>query len=131
MTTGVRACVAVLCVMLAGCASENEIRPGVHFRGPSMAIDSDGDHHIVVLTAPSPGYSFEFDRSDAADGPTRLLVTIRRPDPGSLRPQVLVQQRVLTDVRSGLAVEVFARMLDHDQRDGRPWDLAWPRPAGG
>lgn len=131
MTTGVRACVAVLCVMLAGCATENEIRPGVHFLGPAIDIDSGGGHHIVVLTAPSPGYAFEFDRSDAADGPTRLLVTIRRPDPGTLHAQVLVQQRVLTDVRSELSVEVFARILDHSQRDEHPWDLAWSAPSGG
>jgi hypothetical protein len=111
---------------LCACASHSSSptggsgRPAVSDRaydGPAIAIDSmTGPRHLIVVTAPSPGWTVIFDQvSDAGD---RVYITIRRPDPALLYPQVIVQQKLDSTSPIARPAEVYARVLGFNENAG-------------
>jgi len=119
------ALLAAAAVMLSACASSNSggsghPRPATSdqaYAGPSVAIDSaTGPHHLIVLTAPSPGWVFSFDQVGPGSGDA--FVTIRRPNPALLYPQVIVEQKMDSTVDSSQPLRVYARVLDFEEKAG-------------
>ena len=95
------------------------------YRGPEIRIDSTGPRHILVLTAPTAGWSFTFDQVRPAFGHHELFVTVISPNPAAAHAQVVVEQRLGTTVDSGTPLTVFVRNLEHGQGPGaRPYQLA-------
>lgn len=105
------ACAAVL---FAGGCSHAEIVEEGSVPTPPIWLEDAGDRHLLVMRAPHPGWGLEFDRAQRTAGPTRLLITVRRPDPALLFPQQVVDKRVTTTVRTEEAAEIFGRVLDHN-----------------
>lgn len=108
--------VLILCT-LSGCMK--------HFKDPEIAhrldnappirVDDSESVHILVMRAPNPGWSFKVDRDERTSDGERVYVTIRRPDPSMLYPQVIVEKNLRTRVRTQTPIEIHARLLAFDE----------------
>jgi hypothetical protein len=83
---------------------------------PMVMLDQDDPFHMVVMQAPSPGWSLRLDATERTPAGKRVFVTIRRPDPAYVYPQQIVLMRALTRVRLDSEIEVVGRLLDSDER---------------
>lgn len=102
--------------LMSGCWGGGGIRDDQTTDWPPMRVSEAEDRKVVVVEAPSPGWTIEFDRSEKVSGAHRVLLTMRRPDPAFFYPQTIVEQSVITDVRAGTPVRVYRRLADHDER---------------
>ena len=109
----------VLLVMgggMSGCWGGGGIRDDATADWPPMRLSQAEGRVVVVVEAPSPGWTIEFDKSEKISGGYRVLLTVRRPDPAFFYPQRTVEQNVITDVRAGTSVRVYRRLAEHDER---------------
>lgn len=90
------------------------------YSGPPIAIDSSGREHVLVLSAPSAGWSFTLDMVRESRRRQDLYVTIRRPNPLYEYAQVVVEQRLASPVPTSQPVAVYARVLGHDEARRNP-----------
>lgn len=112
------ACVAPL--FLIGCwggSSAPVVAPDP-YAGPAVGLDSAGEYHSIVVQSPSPGYTVTLERVEENRGYDEAFVTIRMPNPRFSFPQMVVEQRALTSVRTGRALRVNARLLGFDATEG-------------
>lgn len=109
--------VAASGMCLIGCALPKpppETAPG-GFAGAAATFSVRMGKHAVVFECPTPGWVAAFDQfRDAPEGWTHAFITLRRPSPVFVYPQVVTHQEVLLDVPTSRSVRVFARVLDHD-----------------
>ncbi|MEZ6235424.1 MAG: hypothetical protein R3B68_14655 [Phycisphaerales bacterium] len=94
------------------------------FDGPTIAIDSTGPEHTVIVTAPTAGYLVSLDDVRDRMGGREALISIRPPDPRFVVAQVLTEHRVGSDVASTTPLDVFARVLPRDSRENIEYVLA-------
>ncbi len=113
----------VVCAALCGCGGR-AIRTDVTMSRPPMRLGEAEGRTLVVMQAPHAGWRLDFVRSEKAPGGIKqILLNVRRPDPAFFYPQVVVEQRVITDVDAGTDVEVFARIIDYDAKEpSTPFD---------
>lgn len=98
---------------------------------PPLRLVTAGGKHVVVLEAPTPGWSLSYDAFERTSGPTRIFASLHRGDPTLLVPQVVVEKQAITAVDADEAVELFARVLDHDEEEsGRAYRRVPTGPAG-
>ncbi len=83
-----------------------------------IRLDSSGDSHIIVFTAPSGGWSLSADGMAGSLGKAGVNVTLRRPNPAFLHPQMLTEHRIATEIDSSTRLSVWARILEHDEPAG-------------
>ncbi len=83
---------------------------------PLIMLEENDTHHLVVMQAPSPGWSIRLDATERTPSGKRVFVTLRRPDPAYEYPQQIVQMNVLTSVRLESDIDVVGRLLEHDER---------------
>lgn len=83
---------------------------------PMVMLDQDEPFHMVVMQAPSPGWSLRLDATESTPTGKRVFVTIRKPDPAYVYTQQIVSMRALTRVRLDTELEVVGRLLDFDER---------------
>jgi len=102
--------------LMGGCWGGGGIRDDQTTDWPRMRLTDAEERQIVVVEAPSPGWGIEFDGSEKVSGAWRVLLTVRRPDPAFFYPQTIVEQNVITDVRTGNDVRVYRRLADHNER---------------
>lgn len=102
-----------------GCASSATptVAP-TPFQGSVIRDDVSGTFHVLVVENPSAGFAVTLDRVEEERGFDEAFVTVRAPDPRFSFAQVLVQQRLLTSVRSTRPLRVNARLLGFDEIDG-------------
>lgn len=105
---------SILCPLI-GCASSAPapVVSGDRFDFPPVRIESVGRHHVVVVESPTPGWEVTLTRVLPGPGHRAAYVTLRRPFPGVIYPQVIVTQRLSTGVPVKEPVRVFARIIDH------------------
>ena len=105
---------------IGGCSifgsSDPEVVYERTFRGPPIGLSSTERVHVVTAQAPNPGWRLVFDRSEEAPGPTQLLVSMRRPDPTLIYTHQVADLSAASDVPTDERVEVFARIIGHDER---------------
>lgn len=121
----------VLAGALAACGSSAEVlepSPGA-FAGPPLRAEILAGEHVVVATLPTPGYEFTLDGTREAFQSEDVFVTLRRPNPAVLYPQVLVDLRLSTGVPRRRSVRVYARQLDYTAREGEPFKQALEVPG--
>ena len=110
-----------------GCSSRPSL-PEVSsepYQGPALALDSSQPEYAVVIQAPTPGWVVSLDRVAEQYRHHAVFVSLRRPNPGFLYPQAIVEQRVATPVPVRGAVRVYARILAADVRESKaPYVLA-------
>lgn len=83
---------------------------------PQIMLEDDEQFHMVVMQAPSPGWSLRLDSTERTPDGKRVFVTIRRPDLAYVYTQQIVLMRVLTRVRLDTELEVAGRLLDFDEK---------------
>jgi hypothetical protein len=102
------------CASGGGSDQPNTPRPNVSeqaYAGPAVEIDSTtGPRHLIVITAPSPGWKVSFDQVGPTEGD--VFVTVSRPDPNLLYPAVMVEQKLDSTVPSDKPVRVFVRVVN-------------------
>ena len=98
---------AAFALTFAGCGGGIKIADGP-FAGPPI----EAEEQVVVIEAPSPGWAVELDQTRPGPDGDEVFLTLRRPDPQFLYPQMIVTQRVATGARPGQAIVVFARTLE-------------------
>ncbi|MAY73212.1 MAG: hypothetical protein CMJ31_00530 [Phycisphaerae bacterium] len=105
-----------LALSLAGCDSPIETTAATPYGGPPLDLTSSGPWHVIEAQAPSPGWKIDFEHSRPGPDAQEVFITVRRPDPQFVYPQVIVDQLVSTDVRTSEPIEIYARVVPHDQR---------------
>lgn len=106
-------------VVLVGCSSSGTRPPTANPRGydgPPLSIGQVGDEHLVVLTAPTAGWTFSLDEIRPRMGGKDVFVTVRRPNPAYLHTQAEVEQNLGTRVALSDPIDVYARVLDFDDK---------------
>ncbi len=94
---------------------------------PPIRLGAVDGRHLIILRAPNPGWSIGIDRAEIARHGQRVFITIRRPDPAYMHQQVIVEKRVLTDVRAEAPITIMARLLGaHESGDDRPYGVLEP-----
>lgn len=108
---------------LGGCSSSQRTGPSptvpAHSASTGIALDSTGEHHVITFTAPSGGWSFSADRAEEVQGLSNVYVTMRKPNPRFIYPQMLIEHRISTQTASSEPVAIFTRTLEHDEPAGR------------
>lgn len=105
---------ALLIAFAAGCgggAPTPRIADGA-YDGPPLSIDQSGRTAVVIMEAPTPGWSVTVDRSSEARDHWQAFVTVRRPNPAYMYAQMIVRQNLLTTVESRRPLRVYARVLE-------------------
>jgi len=99
---------------------------GIAYAGPPVTVQSVVGAHVVTVQSPTPGWNVMMDRVVEAHGRREVFVSLRRPNPGLVYAQVVVEQNLATFVPDSEAVRVFARLLPHDvpADSGEPYSLA-------
>lgn len=111
LAAALAAAVSALGVGCGGGANVPEIAEGA-YTGPPLTIDPSGRAAVIVMEAPTPGWVLTLDRTSEARDHWRAFVTVRRPSPAFVYPQVLVRQNLLTTVEPGRPLRVYARVLE-------------------
>lgn len=108
----------LLLLSLAACGDRLLIpRPDDQpYQGPPLSVDSSGAQHVVVAQSPTPGWEFSLERVVEKLGGREVYVTLRRPDPRFVMIQQVVEQRLAVPVESQTPIEVYALVLEHDDR---------------
>ena len=83
---------------------------------PAMMLDSSDEFHMLTMQAPNPGWSILIDKDELSPVGMRVFVTVRRPDPSFMYPQVIVEKRLKSDVMTDTGIEIYARLLDFDEK---------------
>jgi hypothetical protein len=120
MRTARLSVLATLCLLLTGCFGGNSVISPEQYTGPSLRLETLEARHLIVFRAPSPGWTATIDRTERRLDFTRVFLTLRRPDPGMLYAQIMVDQRVLTPVPASRDIRLYARTVDFAERDKKP-----------
>ena len=103
------------------------------YEGPAVRVEDVAGAQQVVVESPSPGWAVSLD--DVRDGSVRseVRITMTRPNPQFLYPQMIVTQRIATGLAAGSPVLVGVRIVGFGQAtDGVPYAVAFvssERPA--
>lgn len=100
-------------VQIIGCGSTQGPPPpsDAAFQGPPVSIEQANAEHIVVVQAPSAGWTIERDATQEQQKRWDVYITLREPDPRFMYTQAVVSLRVATDVRAAEAIRVLARVV--------------------
>ncbi|MDX2018361.1 MAG: hypothetical protein SFY95_12080 [Planctomycetota bacterium] len=74
--------------------------------------------HVVVIQAPSPGWEARLDQVRENFQRRDVFVTLTEPNPATMQPQVIVEQRVDSGVASSTPVSVYVRILKFGETRG-------------
>jgi len=127
--------IASASVMLGGCRviKKNKDASAMVERlenAPPVRLEALGKHHMLVMQAPHPGWSYRLDRDERDRDGWVVYITIRKPDPAFMYPQRIVDKRLLTEVEADQPIRVMARMLEHNEKGNKdqyaPLNLAEP-----
>lgn len=91
---------------------------------PEIRLDRTSGRHLIVMHAPSGGWTLGIDKSEVTPDGRRVYLTVRRPDPAFMHTQAFVELRALTEVPVETEVELVARVLD---RHADPKDRVYSR----
>ena len=83
---------------------------------PPVMVETVGEHHLLIMQAPNSGWSIAIDKTEHISDGERIFITVRRPDPAFMYPQAIVEKRLLTNIRSETAMEIYARVLGSDEK---------------
>lgn len=107
-------CVLGTVVFAGGCMKQ---RRGVNMaerieNAPPIRIDDSQDVHILVMQAPHAGWSFSIEKDEPTPKGKRVYITMWKPDPTMIYPQMIVEKSLRTDVRADTPIEIYGRMIN-------------------
>ena len=111
---------ATFCLLLTGCFGGSSVISTDQYTGPPLHLETLEARHLIIFQAPSPGWAVTIDRTERRLDTTRVFLTLRRPDPGMLYAQVIVDQRVLTPVPISRELTLYARTIDFGKHETEP-----------
>lgn len=111
---------ALIISTLVGCSGSATIATDRPHDAPPITLETFETRHLVLVEAPTPGWQATITRTHRGLDIDDVFITLRRPDPGVLYPQVIVQQQLLTNVLTTRPVRVYARVLDFSQKSEKP-----------
>ena len=119
MSSTLKRALLLTCVLLAayvqGCGlfSSNQlpIDTSTPYDGPPFTIDAHSGTHIVTFSAPTGGWSAQFNRSEKRFDNTRIFITLIKPPPGSMVTQGFTTLTVETNVAATESIEIFVQTL--------------------
>lgn len=114
------AALVILCLTLAGCWGGGSAISANAYPGPAMTVRPLEGRHLLVVNAPNPGWLVTIDKTERRLDDTRVFVSLRRPDPGMLYTQAVVEQKVLTTVSETRDIVVYARTLEFGRKGQNP-----------
>lgn len=85
------------------------------YSGPPIRLQSSGSQHVVLVDAPTGGYSLMIDRVQERAGFHDIFVTVREPDPRFLHTQAVTPLRALAPLASSTPARVCARVLSAEE----------------
>lgn len=92
--------------------------------GPSIEVaEAEAESsHVLIVRAPTPGWTVTLDGDRARLECVEVFVTLREPNPAFVYPQVIAEHRLLTSIPTEREIRVYARRLafDEDDADYRP-----------
>lgn len=115
-------------------------KEGRGYDGPPIAIDSTaggggegagavGEQHMLVLTAPSAGWSFMLDTVRESYKQREVFVTVVGPNPAYSYAPGPVEQHLGTAVESRVPITVYARVLEYAEKaEGQGYGLVTGSP---
>lgn len=112
-----RGALALLSIaLLVGCASAPmfPIAQNRPYTGPPVSVDSSGDEHVAIITAPTGGWQARYDGQRKRFGGRRVFVTLVTPDPTRAHTQAQVKHHVATPVAASTPIDVYVRALEFD-----------------
>lgn len=115
-------CVMFITILLpnAGCIQriwERDEDASIRMQNaPAMSVRELDGRKLLVMQAPSPGWSIRIDATDRTPEGKRVFVTIRKPDPAFQYTQQIVLMRALTSVRANTEIEIVGRLLEHNEK---------------
>ena len=115
-------CVVFITILLpnAGCIQriwERDENASIRMQNaPAMSVRELDGRKLLVMQAPSPGWSIRIDATDRTPEGKRVFVTIRKPDPAFQYTQQIVLMRALTSVRANTEIEIAGRLLEHNEK---------------
>lgn len=83
---------------------------------PPIRLGEIDDRHLLIMQAPNPGWSFTIDKDEVSRHGRRVFITIRRPDPAYMYPQMIVEKQLLSDAPSSAELTIMARLLDANEK---------------
>lgn len=121
---------AILAGLSLGACRSGLERPRIEttapYDGPPVSFSATSRTHVAVISAPTPGWTVEFEVAEPTFDRDHAFITLRRPRPGLALAQVVVDHSIDTGVALTRPVGVFIRVLDADaEKSGVPF-----RPAG-
>lgn len=119
---------------IVGCAAPKP-PPAVaegSYAGPPARLEApSGQPASVVFSAPTPGWQPTLDQTRPGPRGLRVYVSLRQPSPLLIYPQVITENRVGLPASARPPIEVFARVLAHDEAadPGGPYRPLAPAPV--
>ncbi len=115
---------AVVLVLIQGCSSSGDRLTEGLYQGPAVSIESGGETHVLVVTAPSAGYRLTIDRVAESYRSYEVYATLREPDGRFLYTQALVELRSMIPVPSKTPIRVGVRVLSHEAEAAGDYPIA-------
>ena len=110
------ALILMLILSLGGCQRWNKVDMNDRIGdAPPIKVETLGENYLIVMQAPNSGWDIQIERNERIKDGVRLYLTVRRPDPGFLYPQAIVDKRVLTLIRTDNIIEIAGRLLDANE----------------
>jgi len=118
--TGTAAALLMVGVLIGGMGGCMKFNKGPEMserlkNAPPIRLDDSQDVHILVMQAPNPGWSFWIERDERTRDGMRVYLTMRRPDPTMLYPQVIVEKNLRTGVRTETPIQIYGRVLEFEE----------------
>lgn len=115
------ALIGILILCISGCQRWNKVDMSQRIEGvPPIMVETLSEHYLIVMRAPNSGWDIQIEKNERIKDGVRLYVTVRRPDPGFMYPQAIVDKRVLTQIRTDNIIEIAGRLLDtHETTKGK------------
>ncbi len=102
---------------LIGCASSAPapVANDAPFSGPAITIDASGAEYIAVVQAPTPGWEITLTQAVPGYHYRASFITLRRPYPGAMYSQMIVEQHVSLGVPTRDTIRLYAREVDFEE----------------
>ena len=105
--------------------SQQQAAPEPDGANPTVSIEPGYERHVIVVTAPTGGWSLRWEKRVVRDGTVEEYLTIRRPNPEIYHVQAVTPHRINSNAPLSGPVKVFTRVVDHGQdTEDVPFELS-------
>jgi len=96
-------------------SQEQQPTPEPDGANPTVSIEPGYERHVIVVTAPTGGWSLRWEKRVVRDETVEEYLTIRRPNPEIYHVQAVTPHRINSNAPLSGPIKVFIRVVDHGQ----------------